>query len=86
MSEREAMTTFGSGATRSADDDKIDPEGFLSPLVIERFCQYMHKHRKQGDGALRASDNWQKGMGQARYVKSLWRHFLDVWRIWRQRA
>lgn len=73
------MRTFETGATRDTDTDKIDPEGFLSPLVIERFCRYMHKHRIQADGTLRASDNWVKGIPRDAYMKSLWRHLLDLW-------
>ena len=79
------MRTFDTGATRSNDAGKIDPEGFLSPLVIERYCRYLNKHRIQADGKLRDSDNWQKGMGKATYMKSAWRHFLDMWRIHRIR-
>ncbi|HEY5987999.1 MAG TPA: DUF4406 domain-containing protein, partial [Streptosporangiaceae bacterium] len=70
--------TFATGATRDTDQDKIDPEGFLSPLVIQEFCRYMHKHRHQADGRLRASDNWQKGIPRDVYMKSLWRHFLEL--------
>lgn len=77
------MRTFPTGATRNGDDDKLDYEGFLSPRVLERYAQYMHKHRKQADGVLRDSDNWQKGMPRAAYMKSLWRHFMDVWTQWR---
>lgn len=77
------MRTFDTGATRDTDNGKYDYEGFLSPLVIERFGEYMHKHRKQADGALRDSDNWQKGMPLDAYMKSMWRHFLDVWKIHR---
>lgn len=71
---------FDTGATRDTDQGKHDPEGFLSPLVIERFNEYMHKHRKQADGNLRASDNWQKGIPKDAYMKSAWRHFLDWWK------
>ena len=39
----------------------------------------MNKHRKQADGKLRDSDNWQKGIPLTAYMKSLWRHFLDLW-------
>jgi len=39
----------------------------------------MQKHRKQADGTLRESDNWQKGMPLATYMKGLWRHFLHFW-------
>ena len=77
------MRTFETGATRDTDTEKIDPEGFLSPLVIERYCLYMHQHRIQADGKLRASDNWQKGIPLDVYMKSLWRHFLDVWLVHR---
>ena len=77
------MQTFPTGATRSSDADKIDPEGFLSPLVLRRYSEYLQKHRVQADGQLRDSDNWQKGMPLAKYFKSAWRHFLDAWTIHR---
>ena len=70
---------FDSGATRDTDENKLDYEGFLSPIVIKRYGQYLHKHRKQSDGQLRDSDNWQKGMPLSTYMKSMWRHFVDVW-------
>jgi hypothetical protein len=75
------IRTFASGATRNPDSDKLDYEGFLSPAVIERYAEYMHKHRVQEDGTLRASDNWQKGLPQEECMKSLWRHMMDVWKI-----
>lgn len=71
---------FNSGATRDTDVGKFDYEGFLSPLVIERFGEYMNKHRKQTDGNLRDSDNWQKGIPKNAYMKSAWRHFIDWWK------
>jgi len=74
---------MGTGATRSVDVDKIDPEGFLDPLVVLRFSEFMHHHRKLADGSTRDSDNWQKGMPRSRWIKSLWRHFLDLWLIHR---
>jgi hypothetical protein len=70
---------FETGATRSPDAGRIDPEGYLSPLVIERYCAYMQKHQIQSDGAVRSSDNWQKGMPRESYMKGLWRHFLHAW-------
>lgn len=70
---------FKTGATRDTDMGKNDYEGFLSPLVIERFGNYMTKHRIQSDGSLRDSDNWQKGIPKEAYIKSAWRHFLDFW-------
>src|SRR5260370_38523668 len=77
--EQGKMRTFESGATRDTDDAKIDPDGFLSPLVINRFCEYMAKNRMQKDGTTRASDNWKKGIPLDAYMKSMWRHFLSVW-------
>lgn len=73
------MRTFDTGATRDTDEGKLDYEGFLSPLVLKRFAEYMHKNRIQADGNLRPADNWQKGIPQDQYIKSLWRHFMDLW-------
>jgi len=70
---------FETGATRDADIDKFDYEGFLSPIVLRRYAEYMHKHCKQSDGKLRASDNWQKGIPILQYMKSKWRHFMGTW-------
>jgi hypothetical protein len=77
--QRPPIRTFESGATRDSEEGKLDPEGFLSPLVIEAYCNYMHRHRIQPDGQLRPSDNWQAGIPLEAYMKSGWRHFLDWW-------
>jgi hypothetical protein len=74
-----SMRQFDTGATRNTDDGKIDFEGFLSPLVLAEFGDYMDKHRLQADGKLRDSDNWQKGIPLDAYMKSAWRHFFDWW-------
>jgi hypothetical protein len=74
------MREFKTGATRDTTEGKHDYEGFLSPLVIERFGEYMDKHRVQPDGNLRDSDNWQLGIPQSAYMKSAWRHFHDWWK------
>lgn len=73
------MRTFESGATRDNDDEKLDYEGFLSPLVLRRYAEYMHANRIQANGTVRSSDNWQKGIPQSAYMKSMWRHFMAVW-------
>lgn len=75
----EKIRDVGTGATRTADTGRYDPEGFLSPAVIERFCEYMNKHRHCADGSIRASDNWQKGMPKSVWIKGMWRHFLHLW-------
>lgn len=74
------MRNFSTGATRNSDEGKYDYEGFISPLVLERYGEYMNKHRKQADGKLRDSDNWQKGIPKTAYMKSGWRHFIDWWK------
>jgi len=74
------MRQFDTGATRDTDVGKPDYEGFLSPLVLERFGKYMDKHRHQADGKVRDSDNWQKGIPRDAYIKSAFRHFVDVWK------
>jgi hypothetical protein len=68
---------FETGATRDTDTEKLKIEGFIDPLVDQRFSEYMHKHRKQSDGTLRAPDNWQKGIPLEVYGDSLVRHMLD---------
>lgn len=77
------MRNFDTGATRDVDTNKFDYEGFLHPSVLERYAEYMHKNRVQADGKIRDSDNWQKGMPKESYMKSMWRHFLDVWKAHR---
>lgn len=74
---------FKTGATRDTDLNKPDYEGFLSPLVIQEFGNYMNKNRIQSDGSIRESDNWQKGISSEVYMKSLFRHFMQVWLIYR---
>ena len=74
---------FDTGATRTSEEGKNDYDGFLSYPVIEAFGDYMTVHRKQADGTMRASDNWQKGIPQDAYRKSMLRHCFDVWAICR---
>ena len=73
------MREFGTGATRDNTEGKFDFEGILSPAVLNRYAEYMNKHRKQADGNLRDSDNWQKGIPLDVYMKSAFRHFFDLW-------
>lgn len=75
---------FETGATRGSEAGKLDYEGFLSPQVLEAFAVYMDINRRTDDGSYRDSDNWQKGIPKDSYMKSLWRHFLDLWKIHRK--
>lgn len=70
---------FETGATRDKTEGKPDLEGFFSPLALHAFAIHMMKHQRQSDGALRDSDNWQKGIPMDAYMKSGWRHFFDWW-------
>lgn len=76
------MRQFETGATRDTAEGKIDYEGFLNPLVLERFGQYMLDHQDTEKGP-RPSDNWQQGMPRDVYMKSMLRHMMDVWKIHR---
>jgi len=83
MEKNKKVRYFESGGYRDGDVDKLDMEGFLSPIVLEEYGKYMHHHRKQSDGKLRDSDNWQNHFGEKHFdvcMKSLWRHFLDLWK------
>ncbi len=76
------IRTFESGATRDIDKDKFDIEGFLSPLVLNRYFEYMHQHRKLTNGDKREGDNWQLLFGNKHKdicIKSLLRHVFDLW-------
>lgn len=73
---------FDSGATRDTDAGKLDYEGFLNPLVLKRYAEYLDKHRVQSDGNLRDSDNWQGLFGEKHFsvcMKSGFRHFMAWW-------
>jgi len=75
---------FDTGATRDDDDNKLDYDGFLSPYVLRRYAEYLHKHRTQADGKIRGSDNWQRGIPLCTYMKSMWRHFMSLWTLHRR--
>ena len=80
------MRTFDTGATRGAETDKLDFEGFISPFALERYAQYLNEHRTQADGKQRASDNWQKGIPRDEYIKSLIRHAVEAWKAHRVKS
>jgi hypothetical protein len=69
---------FETGATRDQDANKLNFEGFEAAIVRQRYAEYMHKHRQQSDGSLRAADNWQAGFPVQSCMESMARHFQDV--------
>lgn len=77
------VRVFSTGANRDVDTGKLDYEGFLSPLALKSFAEYMHRNRYLRDGSIRDSDNWQKGIPLDVYMKSMFRHFFEVWTMHR---
>lgn len=78
-----ASREFETGAIRDTAEGKLDFEGFLSPFALERFAQYMHAARTMPDGSFRDSDNWQLGIPEEQYLKSLLRHVISIWKAYR---
>lgn len=75
---------FETGAIRDSNEGKLEYARFMSPIVIKRYAEYMHLHRKQSDGNLREPDNWKKLFGENHEdvcMDSLYRHIMDVWLI-----
>lgn len=77
--EANKIRKFESGATRSPLGNKLQLEGYLNPLVIKRFGEYMKKHQTDSAGNQREADNWQLGMGRDSHIDSKHRHDLDLW-------
>lgn len=73
------IRTFDTGATRNALGNKLQYEGYFSPLVLTARAAYMRRHQTQDDGSLRAADNWQKGIPKDALMDSGFRHFMDWW-------
>jgi len=76
------IRSFDTGATRDTEEGKLDFEGFINPLVLYKYAEYMNKNRLMKDGTVRDSDNWQKGFGEKHLdvcMKSAFRHFMDMW-------
>lgn len=71
--------TYETGATRNALGNKLQYEGYFSPLVLQARAAYMRRHQTQEDGSLRDADNWQKGIPPADLMDSAFRHFMDWW-------
>jgi len=81
--KKQCVRKFESGATRDVDDYKLDFEAGLSPIVLEAYAEYLLSCSHLPDGTSRPCDNWQKGISQVSYMKSLMRHTFDVWKLHR---
>lgn len=76
MSEFNRDRQFKTGADRSADTGKPHFERALSPLVLQRFAEYMRDHNIP---AGRREDQWQLGFPDESWIDSGWRHFHAWW-------
>ena len=70
---------FDTGATRDTEAGKLDYIKALSPIVLQRYVQYLDKHRLQSDGSLRDWDNWKQGIPPEVYLSSRMRHEIAIW-------
>lgn len=77
--DKVANRVFETGATRSPLGNKLEYDGYLNPLVLKRFAEYMKKHQTQADGQQRAADNWQLNIDMKSLHDSKKRHDIDVW-------
>lgn len=77
-----ATRVFATGATRDANSNKLAFEGFIDPIVLRRFAEFMHSKRTANVPAgqtLRDPDNWQKGIPNDAYADSGVRHAMEWW-------
>ena len=72
---------FSSGATRDTAEDKLNYVKALSPIVLQRYVEYLGKHRTQSDGTKRDWDNWKRGIPKEVYLEGEDRHHRAVWKI-----
>jgi hypothetical protein len=70
---------FNTGATRSTNEGKLEYRRCLSPTVLRRYAEFMHKNRIRLNGELREPDNWKMGIPLDSYLDSLGRHFMEIW-------
>ncbi len=78
-----ANRLFATGATRNNDPERVDWVRMMSLSALFEYADYMRRHRKQADGALREFDNWKGQDGKGGFpkheiVESLVRHTLDL--------
>ena len=79
QNNKSKIRTFSSGGTRDTVEGKLSYVKALSPIVLQRYVQYLDAHRSQPDGSMRDFDNWKKGLPKEAYLDGLGRHFIAVW-------
>ena len=79
MEDSGKIRQYSSGATRDTDVGKLSYVKALSPIVLQRYVQYLDAHRKQSDGSMREFDNWKNGIPEDTYLDGIGRHFVAAW-------
>lgn len=74
------MRKFKGKAIRSELGDKNEYVRFISPIVIQRYGDYMRKHQITESGEKREADNWRDGIDDKAYLDSCFRHYLEWWK------
>ena len=77
----EKTRKFDTGATRDTVEGKLNYVKTLSPIVMQRYVEYIGKHRTQSDGSQRDWDNWKSGIPQEIYLEGQDRHHRAVWKL-----
>lgn len=75
------IRTFETGATRDTTTNKLNYVKALSPIVMQRYVEYLGEHRTQSDGTQRDWDNWKQGIPQQVYLEGEDRHHRAVWKL-----
>lgn len=75
------IRTFEGGATRDTTVGKLNYVKALSPIVMQRYVEYLGEHRIQSDGTQRDWDNWKQGIPQQIYLEGEDRHHRAVWKL-----
>lgn len=76
-----SIRKFETGATRDTNVGKLNYVKALSPIVLEKYVEYLGKHRTQSDGTQRDWDNWKSGIPKETYLEGEDRHHRAVWKL-----
>lgn len=81
VNPRDVMRKFEGGATRDSIKGKLSFVRALSPIVIQRYVQYLEGHRDLPDGTKRDLDNWKGGLPALIWLEGGDRHHRATWLI-----
>jgi hypothetical protein len=69
------------GAFRDTDTGKPSYLRHLSPRVLKRYVEFLHRMRQMPDGTVREPDNWKLGFPKREAAESLMRHVMEFWLV-----